>query len=320
MRPQMIAGWLAAAASLSSVPAAAQQQQETMADALFRQAREDMKAGRHAKACPKLEESLRLDPTPGTSLNLAICHESIGKLATAAARFREVADSLPATDKRANLALARLTALQPRIPQLRLVLSKSVPTDARVELDGVELRGAALSAWLPVDPGDHVVSIRAGANEQRETVNIGEAQRVERAIVWTQPSTEPVVASAPAPPAPSSPPASQSSPASPPPPPAPPPGRSNHAAFAFLGVGAAGVVTSLVAGGLVLQKKGVVADHCRDHRCDQQGLDAGKAGSNFQTLANVAFVVGAVGLGVGGWLLASPEPHRGASVGYKGTF
>ena len=44
---------------------------------------------KYAEACAKFTKSQQLDPSAGTFINLALCHESEGKVATAWAEFNE---------------------------------------------------------------------------------------------------------------------------------------------------------------------------------------------------------------------------------------
>src|SRR5215467_9817965 len=86
---------LASAASTVAAPSAAMAQGEqrgtakVAAEALFQEGRRLMAAGKAVDACPKFAESERLDPSPGTMLNLANCYEKTDRPATAWATYRE---------------------------------------------------------------------------------------------------------------------------------------------------------------------------------------------------------------------------------------
>lgn len=87
-RPQAAAAILATALLASSVAPRAFADNKTMATQLFDDAKKLMDAGKAAEACPKLEESMRLDPADGTELRLAYCYELVGRTATAWTLFK----------------------------------------------------------------------------------------------------------------------------------------------------------------------------------------------------------------------------------------
>src|SRR5688572_3120545 len=68
------------------------------ADGLFDQGRKLMGDGNYALAAQKLEESHRLEPAPGTLLNLAECYVKLGRTASAWSTYRTAA-ALAASQK-----------------------------------------------------------------------------------------------------------------------------------------------------------------------------------------------------------------------------
>lgn len=135
------------------------------AEDLFRRAKALIAQNKHVEACPLLEESYRLERARGTLLNLALCHEQIGKTSAAWGEFRRVEQeeraSGAANESRVQLAREHADRLQPRVSRLKIV----VPAEARaaglvVKVDG-EPKGEPLWAGVPVDPGTRSVEVSA---------------------------------------------------------------------------------------------------------------------------------------------------------------
>ncbi|WP_437615968.1 hypothetical protein WMF20_20070 [Sorangium sp. So ce834] len=195
---------LGAAALLSGRQAVAE---ESAAEQLFREGRALLVEQRFAEACPKLEESQRLEPSLGTKLNLAFCHERLGQVATAWVGFQEalITARTAGDAAREAFARARLDALAPRVPWLRVRASAG---DAGADQVTILLDGAALDpvAWdkdLPVDPGEHVVAAaHQGEVFWETTVALKESERVDVAVPAPAPAEaapEPAEAAGPRP-------------------------------------------------------------------------------------------------------------------------
>jgi tetratricopeptide (TPR) repeat protein len=144
------------------------------ADALFDEGHRLLAEGRAAEACPKLEESQRLDPATGTALNLGDCLEKIGRAASAYVAFGDAATLARRVgdNARAEEAERRAEALQPKLVRLAV----NVPEASRfkglaVSRDGQPLPPTQWGMPVPVDPGDHVVEATApGRTPWRKTV------------------------------------------------------------------------------------------------------------------------------------------------------
>jgi hypothetical protein len=266
------------------------------ADALFRAGRDAMRAGDHDRACEQFRESDRLDPQPGTKLNLAACEEKRRKLLAAIELFESVIGALPAKDERVSIAKERVQALKSRLPEVTFELASDAPEGTSVRVGKAPAR---LGEALPLDPGKHEAVVEApGYDTRRVSLDLAEGARVRMEVS----------------PGPRDP---DESPA-----PAGPAGDSKRTlGFVLGGVGVAGVLVGTVTGVMALGKKSVADEHCFPERgfCDQEGADANDAGRTLATVSTVGFVVGAVGLGAGAYLiLTSKKDQPETAVAIRG--
>jgi len=294
-------GILLATALLFSAHSRAEEPRDSAsAEALFRQGRVAADKRDFATACAKFRESNRLDPAVGTVFNLADCEENLGRLATAWTLFQEVAQRLPADDDRRAIARRRAQALEGRVPLLSVQLTSGGRQGVLVRRDGVPLGPASLDTPLPVDPGEHVVVVEAPGTLPAEfRTNIREGARARLAVAVGAPEA---VARADSPaPSPKTTDAAR---------------PTRTAAYLSGSVGLAGLATGVVAGLLVLQQKSTVDAHCREHVCDQTGLDASRTGKTLGLVTTLGFVAGGLGLGAAGYLfLSAPAPTESARSG-----
>jgi len=135
---------------------------EAGARVLFFEARKLAAAGDYAAACPKFEDSYRLDPGIGTSFNLADCYEHSGRIASAWARFLDVAAATKAAGQieREQVARARAAVLEPRLARMTLEVDAKEP-DVAVFRDGITVGAASWRIAVPVAPGPHVIETSA---------------------------------------------------------------------------------------------------------------------------------------------------------------
>jgi len=191
---------VAALAPWLFAPAATAQEQggknsASAADALFQEARELMKKGRFSEACPKLEESNRLDPGLGTRMNLAECWNRIGRTAAAYNEFSAVAEAADAKGERdrANAARQHAASLEPKLSKLVI----SVPEASRVTGLAVWRNQALVTPdqWdrpVLVDPGKTTVAAGApGRHQWRSELTLvagAEAERVSIPVLLSEPT------------------------------------------------------------------------------------------------------------------------------------
>jgi len=310
-------------------PAAAFAQQpksdQAAATALFYDARTQMQKGNFAAACPKLEESLRLDYGIGTEFNLADCNEHLGKTATAWSGFLNVAAAAKAANQgaREKVARERARALEARLPKM-IIEVPAPPAGIEVKRDGVVVGAAAWGTAVPVDPGAHKILVTATGKERWETTvsasdNNTTRVTVPRDLPNAAMAAAPVQTTKPATVAPVTP--AVTAPATPvrenenPPQesfPEPVVEHSNPQRTVGWVVAGAGLVGLGVGAGFginALQKRSQSNSHCNGDLCDGTGVklrdDSIKSG-NISTITSIG---GGVAL-VGGIILLATAPNN----------
>jgi hypothetical protein len=145
-----------------------------LATDLFQRGRDLMAEGRILEACDKLAASQALDPSGGTVLNLALCHEQLGRTATAWSEFREAA-SFAKRDQRSDrlrFAEEHLSSLEPKLVRVSIIVTEDAP-DLVVVRDTTVLPRTAWAIPTPIDPGVHTIEARApGRRTWRETIDV----------------------------------------------------------------------------------------------------------------------------------------------------
>lgn len=273
------------------------------AEALFRDAKRLMAAEQFAEACPKLEESQRLDPGGGTLLNLAVCHEALGKTATAWAEFSEALAQAQADGRadRARVASERMEDLEGKLSRLTVVLAPGVDAKAlEIARDGRPLGAASLGLAIPVDPGTHAIVAVAGEKRWETAAEVGPAGDRVTVVVPAPGTMAPAGEGATGDKA----------------------GMSGLriAAWATGGFGVAALGVGAVYGIRALTKDSEASARCPGGVCpDESSLAAGGEARRAATVANVALGVGAVSLGAATVLFLVSRPSDDARRGGHGS-
>ncbi|WP_394841626.1 PEGA domain-containing protein [Pendulispora brunnea] len=194
-----------AALLLASVAAATPvraQSSSAPAEALYREGQRLMAAGDVHNACIKFAESQRLEPATGTLINLAGCHEKEGKTASAWAEYVEATATAARSGQRdrEKYAKERAEALEKKLRTL-VVAAATAPQGTEVKLDGLPFGSGAIGTPLPVDPGEHEVTVSAPRKKtwtQRVNLEPGPGTtRLDVPPFEDMPAEKPAVAAAP---------------------------------------------------------------------------------------------------------------------------
>jgi tetratricopeptide (TPR) repeat protein len=162
---------------------AAQAGDPALAEALFQKAKQLKAAGDYGAACPKFEASYRADRTLGTLLNLADCHEHVGKSATAWAEWNEAIElAKKLGDDRVAFATERRDKLWPRLAKLELKVTGRAE-GLHVYRGNTRIAPGAYNSALPVDPGKHEITVRRDDDVlERRQIQVKEGQSASLAL------------------------------------------------------------------------------------------------------------------------------------------
>jgi hypothetical protein len=273
---------------------------------LFDQGRALMEQKDYARACRKFEESARLDRAVGTLLNLALCYELQGKLATSWARFNEALSFARREGRldRQRFAEEHIAALVQRMSRVRIV----VPPAARipglvVRRNDIVLTEGAWDEALGVDAGPLAVHAAApGRRPFKQTIVVGPEADLKTVVI------PPLETDAP--------------------PPAAPP--SNHGEtqrwFAY-GAGALGLAAIGVGsffGIRAIDRHKTAQDLCPNaDRCDPSAFPVSEQAVADGRVATLFLAGGAVFLGAGGVLFVTAprgQSGRAAVLTFTGGF
>jgi hypothetical protein len=294
-----------------SALAQASAQDSAAAQSLYNEGRKLMSADKYGDACPKLEESQRLDPQQVTEFYLAECYEKAGRTASAWSTFLDLASLAKRAGRadREKVARDRAAALEPKLTKLTI----DVPAEARVQglvvkRDGEVVREGQWGAPVAVDPGKHAIEASAPGKKtwstSQEVSGAGAAATVKVEVLADEPGgglpVQPVG------------------------------GEKKSSSLKTVGLVVAGVgVVGLGVGayfGLSAISKNSDANngHCdsSSNLCDAQGVQMRSDAVSAGNTSTIAFIAGGVltAAGLGLWIFApSSSVQAGPTVGSGGA-
>ncbi len=271
-------------------------QERALAESLFRDANALVKSKDFDAACPKFEESHRLDPQLGTLLYLATCHEQQGKTASAWAEFSASADlaSQRGDERREKIARARADELEPNLSRVTFSrVDSATPANVEIRLDDKKIGDALLGTAVPVDPGTYVVTMTADGFEsfEREIEVDGDGDRVTVELGNLDPSDE--------------------GPVEKPPIDAPEGSALGTTGWVLVGVGGASLLLSMGMGVAAAVQRDAADEECDGRFCTDEGLDMHDTSRMYATVSTVAVFLGIASAGVGiALVVAAPSPNE----------
>ena len=280
---------LAALASVllatSSARADAKTPAEVTAEELFREGTRLLEGGRFGDACPKLEESLKLDAALGTLLYVAACHEKQGLNARAWREFAAAAEWGQKANRFDRVLFARKHQASLEAKMSMVLIHAPALAGLELRIDDESFTASALGTPIPLDPGKHEIEVTAPGYASWHT-SLAVAARQEKLTL-----TVPPMVPGPAPPHHE---ATESTPEAPAEPAASPATPSDAPVLIWVaaGVAGSGLLVGSIFGALTLSERDNARSECPANRCVPGGLDDIDRARTYATVSTLAFGVG----------------------------
>jgi hypothetical protein len=244
----------------------------------------------------------RIMAVPTTALEVGKTLEKLNRLVEARDAFIRVTRYPQSPGESQAFTTARDTAqrmaseIGPRIPSLELKLTGLPPgADPTVTLDGSPLQADLVGLPIKLNPGKHRVTASApGFAPAEGEFTLAEGEKKQLELTLKADGSAPAGASSETASDPAAPPDQDSGVEAAP---------SRTLMWIGFGVGAAGIIAGSVTGLMSLSSAASAKDECDGNRCPPEVQDDIDASKSMATISNIAFAVGAVGIGVGVWQL-----------------
>lgn len=259
------------------------------AQALFDEARSLFDRGAFDAACDKFKSSHELDPKGGTLLNLALCRQKQGRLASAWTAFAEARNlSLKeGREERVAFADTKLRELDGRVPRIRVVVAGGARlAGLEVRIDGEAISPVVWNIEFPIDAGAHRLDASAPGY-------VSFTSSITASLGKTGEVTVPVLARAP-------------EPAQPQPSMSPTATTPRWPGWTVAGIGVASIGVGAAFGVRAFDQRKEAESLCAASRCDE-GRGINDDGVRSAWIANIAVGVGLLAVAAGIVLLVLPS-------------
>lgn len=268
------------------------------AQTLFDEARTLFDRGAFDAACDKFKSSHELDPKGGTLLNLALCRQKQGRLASAWTAFAEARNlSLKeGREERVAFADTKLRELEGRVPRIRVVVVGGARlAGLEVRIDGEAISPVVWNIEFPIDPGAHRLDASAPGYVSFTSsivASLGKPGEV----------TVPVLARA-----------SEPEPAKPQPQPSLAAATSRWPGWTVAGIGVASIGVGAAFGVRAFNQRKEAESLCAASRCDE-GQAINDDGVRSAWISNIAVGAGLLAVAAGIVLLVLPSRSAVSTV------